>query len=122
MNFNLTKQHSILKDSTLCSHHIGHLRAHTILQCFYILVLYIPYYCTFFLFHLLFLKSLENQKAQQNSGTSIAENLHIVTLFASLLILSCKSHFYCFIVIIFYLEQILKFLVPLYYQFHFLVI
>jgi len=122
MNFNQTKQRSILKDSTLCSHQRGQLRAHTNLQCFYILVLYISYYCTFLLFRPLFMKCLENQKAEQNSGTSIAENLPIVTLFASLLIMSCKSHFYCFTVIIFYLEQILKFLVPLYHQFHFLVI
>jgi len=51
MNFNQTKQHSIHKDSTLCSHH----RSHTTLHCFYILVLYISYYCMFLLFHLLFL-------------------------------------------------------------------
>ena len=101
MNLNQTKQHSILEDSTLCSQRCEHLRAHTTLHSFCILVLYISSYCTFLLFHLLFLKSLENQKAEQNSGTYVAENLHIVTLFASLLILSCKSHFYCFIVIIF---------------------
>jgi hypothetical protein len=48
------------------------------------------------------LKSLENQKAEQrNSGASIAENLHVFSLYASLLILSWESHFYYFIVVIF---------------------
>jgi hypothetical protein len=99
MNFHQTKQHSILKDSTLCSHHYEHLRTHLTLQRFYILVLFISYYCTFLLLHLLFLKRLENLKADQNSGTFIAEHFHIVTLYASLLILSCESHFYYFVVI-----------------------